>query len=58
MQGRLYTREWLDDALGRYGEHFASEAYGSWSLEIDRRLARSAKLTGIALRALARIDPE
>lgn len=44
VRGRLYTREWLDDALGRYGEHFASKAYGSWSLEIDRRLgARSSR---------------
>jgi adenine deaminase len=25
VQGRLYTRQWLDDALSREREHFASE---------------------------------
>ncbi len=57
-QGRLYTREWLDDALGRTRRHFASREYEAWSLGIDRRLARSAKLTGVALRALVRFAPE
>jgi hypothetical protein len=57
-QGRLYPREWLDDALAREREHFASDAYASWSLAIDRRLARSARLTGLALRLGARLLPE
>ncbi len=57
-QGRLYTRPWLDEALTREREHFASGAYASWSLGIDRRLARGAKLTALALRAWARIDAE